>query len=170
MSDNVNHPPHYQDLTNCDHCKNPIECINISRNFNFNLGNVIKYIWRADKKDNRLEQLQKAQWYLEDEIKKYFPLPISSKLTTSEVESLEEEDIDSGAFLPLGHEIYFRNCKQCSLSPVCRKTNKETNSWSVLLCKCYFPLDMDKECVTHWFNSSRLQYLEKKWDEINVGY
>lgn len=47
-----------------------VECITITRHFNFNLGNVIKYLWRAPLKDATLEDLKKARWYLDDEIKK----------------------------------------------------------------------------------------------------
>ena len=36
----------------------------------FNLGNAIKYIWRADLKNDAIEDLKKAVWYLQDEIKK----------------------------------------------------------------------------------------------------
>ena len=70
--DNVNHPKHYlsKDIfVKCDHgFDKHIECIDITRNFNFNLGNAIKYIWRCDHKGNRKEDLQKAIWYLQDEI------------------------------------------------------------------------------------------------------
>ena len=60
--DPVNHPAHYT--------KHPsgIECIQVTRWFNFNLGNVIKYVWRAGNKGNALEDLKKARWYLDDEI------------------------------------------------------------------------------------------------------
>jgi hypothetical protein len=37
---------------------------------NFNLGNAVKYISRADKKDNNVEDLKKARWYLDREIAK----------------------------------------------------------------------------------------------------
>jgi len=57
--DRVNHPSHYM--------RHPsgIECIKIAEGFGFNLGNVIKYVWRADFKSNDLE---KAAWYLSREI------------------------------------------------------------------------------------------------------
>lgn len=62
-NDAVNHPKHYTQHPS------GVECITISRHMNFNLGNVLKYIWRADHK-NGLEDLRKAAWYLSDEIKK----------------------------------------------------------------------------------------------------
>ena len=60
----VNRPPHYK-----NHASG-VECIEITRHMNFNLGNAVKYIWRADMKGNALEDLKKAAWYLEDEIKR----------------------------------------------------------------------------------------------------
>jgi len=59
---NVNHPDHYQ--------SDNIEAIDIIEAFelNFHLGNVIKYIARADKKGNSIEDLEKAKWYLQREI------------------------------------------------------------------------------------------------------
>lgn len=60
--DLINHPSHYSALPN------GIECIEISQFFNFNLGNAIKYIWRAGKKTtDPTEDLQKAMKYLEFE-------------------------------------------------------------------------------------------------------
>lgn len=62
VTDNVNHPPHYK--------VGGIEVIDFieSKKFNYNLGNVIKYVSRADHKGNRLEDLKKARWYLDREI------------------------------------------------------------------------------------------------------
>jgi hypothetical protein len=47
-----------------------IQQIEITRHMGFNLGNAIKYIWRADLKGNAIEDLEKARWYLDDEIAK----------------------------------------------------------------------------------------------------
>jgi hypothetical protein len=49
-----------------------IQCIEVTRHFNFNLGNVIKYLWRAGLKDGTpsVQDLEKARWYLDDEIAK----------------------------------------------------------------------------------------------------
>lgn len=62
--DLVNHPAHYTGHPS------EIECIQITRWMSFNLGNALKYIWRADLKGNALEDLKKARWYLDDEIKR----------------------------------------------------------------------------------------------------
>ena len=56
--DTVNHPAHYK--------VGGIETIDFieAKNLGYNLGNVVKYITRADHKGNKLEDLRKAQWYL----------------------------------------------------------------------------------------------------------
>lgn len=71
MSDPVN-PNHYKDGPPCPECGEPIECITIARHMNFNVGNAIKYCWRAGKKDptKHIEDLKKSIWYLQDEIKR----------------------------------------------------------------------------------------------------
>lgn len=46
-----------------------VECIEVIEHMNFCLGNAIKYIWRADMKGG-LEDLEKARWYIDREIKK----------------------------------------------------------------------------------------------------
>ncbi len=60
--DNVNHPAHYT--------RHPsgVECIQITRHMNFNIGNAIKYLWRSNEKGKTIEDLQKAAWYINDEI------------------------------------------------------------------------------------------------------
>ena len=60
--DPVNHPAHYT-----KHASG-VECIQITEHMGFCLGNAIKYIWRADLKNDALEDLKKAMWYLEREI------------------------------------------------------------------------------------------------------
>ena len=62
MIDNVNHPEHYTSHPS------GIECIRVTEHMGFCLGNAIKYIWRADLKDDAEEDLRKAIWYLEREI------------------------------------------------------------------------------------------------------
>lgn len=62
MANSVNHPKHYNAHPS------GIECIQIVRHMNFNIGNAMKYLWRADEKDAPLEDLEKAIWYIKDEI------------------------------------------------------------------------------------------------------
>lgn len=75
------------DAVNPEHYKkhpSGVECIAITRHMGFNLGNVVKYLWRAGLKKadfnsvlggdvdrmKHIEDLKKARWYLDDEIKK----------------------------------------------------------------------------------------------------
>ena len=62
-SDNVNNPSHYNTGT--------IEVIEVIEDWklNFNLGNAIKYIGRCEHKNNKEEDIKKAIWYLERELK-----------------------------------------------------------------------------------------------------
>ncbi len=66
-TDMVNHPPHYN--------QGDVECIDAieaatGSNFKFYLqGNVMKYLWRFNYKDESIKDLKKAQWYLERLVK-----------------------------------------------------------------------------------------------------
>ena len=64
MSDPVNHPKHYND--------NPsgVECITVVEHMPFNVGNAVKYLWRAGLKGSALEDLKKARWYVDREIQR----------------------------------------------------------------------------------------------------
>lgn len=62
--DAVNHPKHYTSHPS------GIECITITRHMGFNLGNAVKYVWRADLKADAIEDLRKAAWYINDEIER----------------------------------------------------------------------------------------------------
>lgn len=71
-ADVVNHPPHYTSDPS------GVECIEITRHRNFNVGNAIKYLWRAGLKadptssprDKQIEDLRKAVFYVTDEIER----------------------------------------------------------------------------------------------------
>ena len=58
MKDNIS-PNHYKNRKH--------ECIEFTRLLNFNLGNAFKYIWRFEHKNGK-EDLEKALWYLLDQI------------------------------------------------------------------------------------------------------
>lgn len=64
MNDMVNNPPHYTSHPS------GVECIQITRHMGFNLGNAFKYIWRADLKGSAIEDLEKAAFYIADEIER----------------------------------------------------------------------------------------------------
>ena len=64
MTEAVNHPAHYGGADN------PYEAIKVIEawQLGFCLGNAVKYISRAGKKGDALEDLKKAAWYLQREI------------------------------------------------------------------------------------------------------
>ena len=64
MADTVNHPPHYGGG------ESPYEAIKVIEawSLGFCLGNVVKYLARAGRKGDILEDLRKARWYLDREI------------------------------------------------------------------------------------------------------
>ena len=70
--DTVNHPRHYNNHPS------GVECITITEHLNFNVGNAIKYLWRAglkmvagkSVKQKHLEDLKKARWYIDREIQR----------------------------------------------------------------------------------------------------
>lgn len=64
MKEAVNHPAHYGGAGN------PYEAIKVIEawGLDFCLGNTVKYISRAGKKDALLQDLKKAAWYLQREI------------------------------------------------------------------------------------------------------
>lgn len=79
VTDNVNNPKHYNSHPS------GVECITITEHMNFNVGNAIKYLWRAGLKcgavsagvperatrsEQTTEDLSKAMWYIEREIKR----------------------------------------------------------------------------------------------------
>ena len=66
-SDNVSHPPHY-----AVGWSNGAEVIDLTEHLSFCSGNVVKYVCRAGRKDpdKYVEDLYKARWYLDREIKR----------------------------------------------------------------------------------------------------
>lgn len=64
MDDPVNHPKHYTSHPS------GVECIVITEHMSFNIGNAIKYLWRANEKGAPILDLEKAVWYINREINK----------------------------------------------------------------------------------------------------
>lgn len=59
----IDHPAHYQ-------TEPGVECIDVVEHLSFNVGNAIKYLWRAGAKPgaDTVTDLEKARWYIEREI------------------------------------------------------------------------------------------------------
>ncbi len=64
MNDPVNKPKHYTEHPS------GVECIQITEHMGFCLGNAVKYIWRADLKNDAIEDQRKVCWYLDREIER----------------------------------------------------------------------------------------------------
>lgn len=69
-TDMVNSPPHYRAIPAKCYCGKPIECIQITEHMNFNIGNAVKYLYRCDFKENPVQDLEKAAYYIEREIER----------------------------------------------------------------------------------------------------
>ena len=66
--DPVERPAHYTSH------QSGIECIQITEHMNFCIGNAIKYLFRAGKKDGHekyIQDLRKAVWYINREIERF---------------------------------------------------------------------------------------------------
>jgi hypothetical protein len=72
QNDPVNHPHHY-----CSH-PSGVEAIIITREMSFNVGNAFKYLYRCDLKGNIVQDIDKAIWYIRDEISRREKFPKSS--------------------------------------------------------------------------------------------
>jgi hypothetical protein len=60
----VNHPPHYTGSPS------GVECIDVVEHMPYNIGAAVKYLWRCDLKADPIEDLKKARWYVDREIKR----------------------------------------------------------------------------------------------------
>lgn len=64
MSEAVDHPRHY------NASPSGVEAIDVIEHMSFNVGNAMKYLWRANEKGATVEDLRKAAWYVQREIEK----------------------------------------------------------------------------------------------------
>lgn len=104
MTDNVAHPHHYAGTVP------GIECIEVVQHFNFNRGNVIKYVWRAGAKGDgakEIEDLKKARQYLDFEIARLQATPKSGSRIVA---------VDLSGYRPDGSVIPCPVCRGCCLA------------------------------------------------------
>lgn len=73
--DAVEHPPHYNKVPG-------IECIEVVKWFNYNIGAAMKYLWRHEHKGFPIEDLRKAQQYIQFEIERLEVIREAERLET----------------------------------------------------------------------------------------
>lgn len=105
MTDMINHPSHYTSLLAACSCGKAIECIQVTQHMSFTIGNAVKYLWRHNDKGAPLEDLKKARWYIDQEIK----LREADALTERSYASREKgqrvfDAFTLGAFIAACHE------------------------------------------------------------------
>ena len=135
--DTINHPTHYTSHPS------GIECIQITEHFNFNIGNVIKYVWRAGLKNSILENLLKAQWYLAREIERIEKGIIKTMNSSNDVSTTSKEyargPIEDAK--PNQAGIYSMHCESC-LAPnkiTCGCTKQDYFKDALLIAKNTIP-------------------------------
>lgn len=109
----VNHPKHYNTHPS------GVECLDIVRHHNFNVGNVIKYCWRAglkheEGKDDlvkQIEDLRKAEFYLRDEIMRLDTILGKESTQTSAAEPKKVEAKEEVPFYEKKPMLH-RECKE----------------------------------------------------------
>ena len=81
-ADNVNHPKHYTS----DECG--VEAIELTSLLPNCIGNALKYVWRCGKKDDSVQELKKALWYVNYSIDNDLPSTIDDLSDTPHFEDL----------------------------------------------------------------------------------
>jgi hypothetical protein len=92
--DMVNHPPHY-----IGH-PSGVECIELTENLNFCLGNAVKYCFRAGSKKNssETEDINKAIWYVERELARVSErYKVRGKYSGQSTECQDRQDAEAGS-------------------------------------------------------------------------
>jgi hypothetical protein len=89
--DEVNHPKHYNSHGS------GVECIDVVEHMNFNLGNAIKYVWRAGlKSPDDVKDLKKAIWYLEREVQRLMNERIAKNVKTGTIDATQVKHVRRG--------------------------------------------------------------------------
>jgi hypothetical protein len=92
MNDSVNNPKHY-----CSH-PSGVECIEIAEMLPFNLGNALKYLWRAGRKLDEVEDIKKAVFYLRRQSSSCFALQTRMSVSSLQRELIENYTIKINKF------------------------------------------------------------------------
>jgi hypothetical protein len=145
MKDNVNHPDHYKD--------GGVEVIDFieAKNLDYHLGNVVKYVSRAGKKDpqKKVEDLKKANWYL-----------------TRKIGDLE--DTNYLEMHQLMENLYDLYCKYNLL--VVPKVHVDDKLFSGFSCTIYFRDIENQELYQMAVTCMRDSYIEVLEDAVHTAY
>lgn len=100
VHDPVNAPRHYRNSPS------GVECIEITEHMNFCVGNAVKYLWRCGEKNDLLEDLKKARWYIDREIRR---VEVERATEASEAELRKMSGAGADGLIPLkeGWDPYF---------------------------------------------------------------
>ena len=139
MSDSVNPPSHY-----VSHGSG-VECIDLTENLGFCLGNAIKYVFRHRAKGKPAEDLKKARWYVDREIKRRLDLDL--RLTQP----------------PLSVPGEFQEMDENSLMAKVAKAEKE-DVRDALVCLWHAAinrLDIDELRQARWYIANEIERLQR---------
>ena len=99
-SDSVNHPAHYNygNVEVIDYIR---DCIGIQGEYYFCIGNCIKYISRAEYKNNKLQDLMKCKWYLTRAIEDLDEMNNSNETSESATDVINELNTEEFEIFPI---------------------------------------------------------------------
>lgn len=99
-SDSVNHPAHYNygNVEVIDYIR---DCIGIQGEYYFCIGNCIKYISRAEYKNNKLQDLMKCKWYLTRAIEDLDEMNNSNEISESTTDVINELNTEEFEIFPI---------------------------------------------------------------------
>lgn len=169
MSEQVKHPQHYGGEENHYEAIKVIEAWNL----NFCLGNVVKYVSRAGKKDPKkyLEDLEKASWYLTREINKL-------KASIPEMKEKQQEELkDNPGLLDLltglipereskDPSLYVQNFKKSERCLKCQKNKIIKEAEAVEQKAPFLLLDNTRTPKDVFEYTGKAIYVDKKWDVV----
>ncbi len=97
-----------KDIINPKHYKSHpsgVECIDVIEHMSFNIGNAIKYAWRQGMKGDAVEDLEKAIWYIQREIRRISTEPDATKVKAFLYRSYISEPLPNCTYVCAGHWI-----------------------------------------------------------------
>ena len=131
LVDNVNHPKHYTS----DECG--VEAIELTSLLPSCIGNALKYVWRCGKKDDSVQELKKALWYVNYSIDNDLPSTIDDLSDTPHFEDLIKKVKsswvgDKYVFIDAvywGDQQLMKTALECMISEVVKKEHVITETY-----------------------------------------